>query len=76
MTNYMTLLPPLCHGCTQRAHNCQKWEKKSIFSSCLCHKIYRVEAVGLYFNNYTFESTTFVSMWNLGQFRENLIFWK
>ena len=54
------------------AHNWQKW--KSIFLTCHCHKIYGVEAVGLKKSNYTFKNTMFVIMWNLGQFREKLIF--
>ena len=37
------------------------------------HNIYRVEAVGLFVSNYTSKFTIFVSMCNLGQFRENLI---
>ena len=37
-------------------------------------KLYRVEAVGLSLYIYTFKITIFVNMWNLGQFRENLIF--
>ena len=32
------------------AHNWQKW--KSTFLTCPCHKIYRVEAVGLKSSNY------------------------
>ena len=51
------------------AHNWQKW--KSTFLTCPCHKIGRVEALGL---KYTFKITIFVKMWNLGQFWENLIF--
>ena len=54
------------------AHNWQKW--KSIFLTCPCHEIYRVEAVGLKNSNYTLKIKIFVNMWNLGQFRENLIF--
>ena len=38
-----------------------------------CHEIYREEAVGLKSSNYTLKITIFVNMWNLGQFRENLI---
>ena len=37
-------------------------------------KIYREEAVGLKKSNYTLKITIFVNMWNLEQFRENLIF--
>ena len=56
------------------AHNWQKW--KSTFLTCPCHKIYRVEAVGLSIANYTLKIMIFVEMWNLGQFEkfENLIF--
>ena len=54
------------------AHNWQKW--KSTFLTCHCHKISRVETVGLNKSNYCFKITIFVSMWNLGQFREILIF--
>ena len=50
----------------------QKW--KSTFLSCPGHKIYRVEAVGLKSSNDTFKITSFVSVLNLGQFREKLIF--
>ena len=57
---------------TKTAHNWQKW--KSRFLTCPCHKIYREEAVGLKSYNYTLKITIFVNMWNLGQFRENLIF--
>ena len=39
-----------------------------------CHKIYRVEAVVLAIVNYALKIMIFVNMWNLGQFRENLIF--
>ena len=46
------------------AHNWQKW--KSTFLTCPCHKIYRVEAVGLKSSNYTSKFTIFVKMWNLG----------
>ena len=35
------------------AHNWQKW--KSTFLTCPCHKIYRVEAVGLKNSNYTYK---------------------
>ena len=54
------------------AHNWQKW--KRVFLTCLCHEIYRDEAVGLKSYNYTLKITIFVNMWNLGQFLENLIF--
>ena len=53
------------------AHNSQKW--KRVFLKCFCHKIYRVEAVGLKSSNYTWKIMIFANMWNLGQFREKLI---
>ena len=54
------------------AHNWQKW--KRVFLTCPCHKIYRDKAVGLKSCKYTWKITIFVKMWNLGQYRENLIF--
>ena len=39
------------------AHNWQKW--KSTFPTCPCHRIYRVEAVGLKSSNYTFKNYDF-----------------
>ena len=54
------------------AHNWQKWKRALL--TCHCHKIYRVEAAGLKSSNYTLKITTLVNMWNLGQFRENMIF--
>ena len=54
------------------ARNWQKW--KSTLLTCPCRKIYRVEAVGLKSSNYTLKITILVSIWNLGQFRENSIF--
>ena len=54
------------------AHNWQKW--KRVFLTCPCHKIYRDEAVGLKSRKHTCKITIFVKMWNLGQYRENLIF--
>ena len=47
---------------------------KSTFLTCPCHEIYREEAVGLKSSDYTLKITIFANMWNLGQFRENLIF--
>ena len=41
---------------------------KSRFLTCPCHKIDRVEAVGLFLSIYTFKIKIFVSMWNLEQF--------
>ena len=57
---------------TLRAHNWQKW--KRVFLTCPCLKSYRDEAVGLKSCKYTWKITIFVKMWNLGQYRENLIF--
>ena len=61
---------PIPHPLT--AHNWQKW--KRVFLTCPCHEIYREEAVGVKCSNYTWKITIYVNMWNLGQFRENLIF--
>ena len=52
--------------------NWQKW--KRVFLTCPCHEIYRDEAVGLNSCKNTWKITIFVKMWNLGQYRENLIF--
>ena len=52
--------------------NWQKW--KRVFLTCPCHEIYRDEAVGLKGCKNTWKITIFVKMWNLGQYRENLIF--
>ena len=52
--------------------NWQKW--KRVFLTCPCHKIYRDEAVGLKSCKNTWKITIFVKMWNLGQYRGNLIF--
>ena len=52
--------------------NWQKW--KRVFLTCSCHEIYRDEAVGLKSCKNTWKITIFVKMWNLGQYRENLIF--
>ena len=54
------------------AHNWQKWKK--VFLTCPCHKIHRDEAVGLKSCKCTWKIMIFVKMWNLGQYRENLIF--
>ena len=53
------------------AHNWQKW--KRVFLTYPRHEIYRDEAVGLKSRKYTWKIMIYVSMWNLGQFRENLI---
>ena len=52
--------------------NWQKW--KRVFLTCPCHEIYRDKAVVLKSCKYTWKITIFVKMWNLGQYRENLIF--
>ena len=52
--------------------NWQKW--KRVFLTCPCHEIYRDEAVGLKSCKNTWKITIFEKMWNLGQYRENLIF--
>ena len=54
------------------AHNWQKW--KRVFLTCPCHKFFRNEAVGQKSCKNTWKITIFVKMWNLGQYRENLIF--
>ena len=54
--------------------NWQKW--KRVFLAFPCHKIYRVEAVGLKSFNYTWKIMIFANMWNLGQFRKKLIFYQ
>ena len=55
------------------AYNWQK--RKRVFLTCSCHKIYRDEAaVGVKNYKYTWKITSFVKMWNLGQYHENLIF--
>ena len=36
--------------------------------------MYKVKAIDLSLSNYTFEIMIFVSMWNLGQFREKSVF--
>ena len=64
------------HTCTDSndltGGNWQKW--KRVFLTCPCHEIYRDEAVGLKNCKNTWKITIFVKMWNLGQYRENLIF--
>ena len=54
--------------------NWQKWKRVGLFLTCPCHEIYRDEAVGLKSCKNTWKITIFVKMWNLGQYRENLIF--
>ena len=53
-------------------HNWQKW--KRAFLTCPCREIYRDKEVGLKSCKYSLKNTIYVNMWNLGQFRENLIF--
>ena len=71
-TNYILHYPDIDYRERLTAHNRQKW--KRVFLTCPCHKIYRGEAVGLKSCKYTWKITIFVKMWNLGQYRENLIF--
>ena len=54
------------------AHSWQKW--KRVYPTCPCHKIYGDEAVGLKSCKNTWKITIFVKMWNLGKYRENLVF--
>ena len=74
---------PGSHGSQKQPYSCwcqhsltggnwQKW--KRVFLTCPCHEIYRDEAVVLKRCKYTWRITIFVKMWNLGQYRENLIF--
>ena len=66
-----------CNRVPQRLTTDKNKKKKSkprLFLTCPCHEIYKDEAVGLKSCKYTFENTIYVNMWNLGQFRENLIF--
>ena len=60
------------HYCDLTGGNWQKW--KRVFLTCPCHEIYRDEAVDLKSCKNTWKITIFVKMWNLGQYRENLIF--
>ena len=60
------------HWVSLTGGNWQKW--KRVFLTCPCHEIYRDEAVGLKSCKNTWKITIFVKMWNLGQYRENLIF--
>ena len=63
---------PMSYWYELTAHNWQKW--KRVFLTCPCCEIYMDEAVGLKSYKYTWKITIYVNMWNLGQFRENLIF--
>ena len=61
MDNYKLPNNPVYKELTSlTAQNWQKW--KSRFLTCSCHKIYRVEAVGLSISNYTLKITAFVNM--------------
>ena len=46
-------------------HFCQLW----VFPTCLCHKIYRDEAVGLKSCKHPWKITIFVKIRNLGQYK-------
>ena len=65
-------VPPIQIQWKLTGGNWQKW--KRVFLTCPCHEIYRDEAVGLKSCKNTWKITIFVKMWNLGQYRENLIF--
>ena len=63
--------------------NVHKWYIHLIFNGSQLAKLKksipdmslpRDEAVGLKSCNYALKDTIYVNMWNLGQFRENLIF--
>ena len=55
------------------AHNWQKW--KRVFLTCSCHRIYRVEAVGLKTSNYTWKIMIFVDICKIwGNFVKNWYF--
>ena len=65
-----TLFYAFCaHGCVA-----SHVESEPPGLTCHCHEIYRDEAVGLKCCKYTLKITICVNMWNLGQFRENLIY--
>ena len=46
--------------------------EKNIFT-CPCHKLCRVEAVGLYLSNCTIEITIFVCIWKMGNFSKKYV---
>ena len=70
-----TLYRYVIHWTTRSTLTAHNWQKlKSTFLTYPCHKIYRVEAVGLKSSNYTLKITIFVNMWNLEQLHENLTF--
>ena len=71
-TNISNIPLILLNNPTLTGGNWQKW--KRVFLTCPCHEIYRDEAVGLKGCKNTWKITIFVKMWNLGQYRENLIF--
>ena len=72
VVGFFFFLPVAASHLWLTAHNWQKW--KRVFLTCPCHEIYRDEAVGLKSCKYTWKITILVKMWNLGQYRENLIF--
>ena len=69
---FLLIKVPICLSVCLTGGNWQKW--KRVFLTCPCHKIYRDEAVGLKSCKNTWKITIFMKMWNLGQYRENLIF--
>ena len=77
---FVLILVCMVNGVTEKglirprltAHNWQNW--KRLFLTCPCHEIYKDETVGLKSCKYTWKITIHVKMWNLGQFREILIF--
>ena len=71
-TKFAVLILVVKNKSVLTAHNWQKW--KRVFLTCSCHKICRDEAVGLKSYKYTWKITTFVKMWNLGQYLEKLKF--
>ena len=76
LSNIFTVWPryffSICSLSILTGGNWQKW--KRVFLTCPCHETYRDESVGLKSCKNTWKITIFVKMWNLGQYRENLIF--
>ena len=70
LTKFYTLFG--CLFVSLRTHNYQKW-KVRLFT-CLCHKIYRTEAVGLFLSNYTLKLRFLWVREIVGQFCENCYF--
>ena len=54
----------------QNINGSQLWNEKF---ECPWYNIYRAEAAGLSLSNYIFKTTKFVSVWNVGQIKQN---WK